>query len=135
MEVPAVAGLVFRNPFARLEFVPEGDQPAVEGLLFLGRPVDVVVVVHVDAPRLRDSIPLVRTVLPVVPFGLHRMAVEPVRVVEAVVGAELPVYGFQILPDEGQGHLPRDQELDMLPEEGVEVVLAVEPPVHDQLDL
>lgn len=135
VEVPAVPGLMLRNSFAGLEFVPEGDQPAVEGLLLLGRPVDVVVVVHVDSPRLRDSISLVRTVLPVVPFGLHRMAVELVGVVEAVVGAELPVYGFQGFPDEGQGHLPRYQELDVLPEEGVEIVLAVEPSVHDQLDL
>ncbi len=41
------------EPFSRFEFVPEGDQPAVEGFLLLGRPVDVVVVMHhIDAPWL-----------------------------------------------------------------------------------
>ena len=134
IEVPAVSGLVLRNPFARLEFVPEGDQPAVEGLLLLGRPVDVVVVMHIDAPWLRDSIPLVRTVLPVVPFGLQRMAVQLVRVVEAVVGAELFVQRLQVLLDKGKGHPARDDEFDMLLEEGVDVVLAVKASVHDQLD-
>ena len=73
-------------------------------------------------------------VLPVVPFGLHRMAVEPVRVVEVFIGAELPVKGLQVLLNKGEGHPARDDELDMLLEEGVDVVLAVKASVHDQLD-
>ena len=62
------------------------------------------------------------------------MAVEPVRVVEVVVGAELPVKGLQVLLNKGKGHPARDDELDMVPEEGVEIVLAVKASVHDQLD-
>ncbi len=62
------------------------------------------------------------------------MAVQLVRVVEAVVGAELPVEGLQVLLNKGEGHPASDDELDMVPEEGVEIVLAVKASVHDQLD-
>ena len=101
LEVPAVPCLVLGDSSVRLKFALELREAAVKGLLLLGGPVYVVVVVKVDAPGLDKDIFLVRAMLPVLPFGPDGAAVETSGLVVALEGAEPVVDRLKVAPDEG----------------------------------
>ncbi len=126
---------VFFDKPAGLKFIVQAGNPLVEGLLVISALLDAVVQMDIDAPLFFQSISLVRLILYVIPFRRDGIAISSGPFVVIGEGTDILIDRLQMTPDELEGQAYSHQELDVLPEEAVDVGFREEALVHDELGL